>query len=327
MSTIIQQGRFTSDGSVKNLAIRSDVDWMEVINYTQAATTQSTGRGVKFYWQRGMANGTGIKIGKENSSSIINMDDLTSGGFTLLDTADLTPGAAQTGTTITKAAPAVCTVTTHPFSTGDIVRIYNSDTMDQINGLEFTVANTGANTFTLANLNTNIANFTAATSFNARKIPFDPQFYPRNRTILNISQATSAIVTMSVTHGFTVGQLVSFRVPSAFGMVQLDGLQGTVTAINQADANSFTNTITVDIDTSAFTAFGFPAASAAPLNFAQVIPVGVSAGSTYGGLLDDATDNVSILGMQLTAGVNSPAGSSSDVIYWRAGKSFAVDNA
>jgi len=30
--------------------------------------------------------------------------------------------------------------------------------------------------------------------------------------------------------------------------------------------------------------------------------------------------------MKLAAGADSPAGSSSDVIYWRAGKSFSVSN-
>ena len=31
--TILQQGSFTSDGTAKTLDIRSDVDWMQVLNY------------------------------------------------------------------------------------------------------------------------------------------------------------------------------------------------------------------------------------------------------------------------------------------------------
>lgn len=326
--TILQQGRFTSAGSAVTIDVRSDIDWMEVINYTVADDdTQTTAIGVQYYWQRGMSADTGIEFKKSNAANAAQLTTaLASGGFTLVDTSSQTPEAAKTGTTITKAAPPVCTITSHGYVTGDIVRIYNSDNMGQLNGLEFSVTRTGANTFTLTNLSTNTANFTASTSFNARRIPFNPIYYPRNRTITNVSQATSAIVTMSVTHGLTAGQEVKFVLPSAFGMTELDGLQGTITAIGAADADGFTNTITVDIDTSAFTAFAWPAASSSPLNFAQVVPVGEAATSPYENTLDDATDNQSLIGMKLAAGTDSPAGSTSDVIYWRAGKSFSVSN-
>jgi hypothetical protein len=119
---------------------------------------------------------------------------------------------------------------------------------------------------------------------------------------------------MSVTHGFSVDEVVRFIVPSDFGMTQLDNLTGKITAVNTT-----TNTITVDIDSSAFTAFAWPAASSAPLNFAQVVPVGIDGSNS----VSDATDNVSFIGMELGAGADGPAGSSSDVIYWRAGKAFS----
>jgi hypothetical protein len=40
-----------------------------------------------------------------------------------------------------------------------------------------------------------------------------------------------------------------------------------------------------------------------------------------GNVLSGATRNSARLVMRLAAGVDSPAGSTSDVIYWRAGKS------
>lgn len=327
-NTIVQVGRFTSDGSAQTVSVRSDIDWMEVYNATVADDdTQTTAVGVQYYWQRGMADDTGIEYKKSNAANAAQLTTLlASGGFTLIDSSDLTPEAAVTGTTITKAGPPVCTATSHGYVTGDIVRIYSSDEMDQINGLEFSVTRTGANTFTLTNMNTNTANFTASTEFMARKIPFNPQFYPRNRVITRISQATSAIVTLAVTHSFTVGQEVKFAISSDWGMTEIDGLSGTITAINAADTDGYTNTVTVDIDSSAFTAFAWPAASASPLTHAQLIPVGEAASSGYENLLDDATDNQSIIGMQLAAGADSPAGSTSDVIYWRAGKAFSVSN-
>ena len=71
-NTIIQQGKFTSDGAAKNLAIRSDVDWMVVYNYTNAAATGDDS--VKFYWQRGMDNGTGVYYYKDGGGNNLNLD-------------------------------------------------------------------------------------------------------------------------------------------------------------------------------------------------------------------------------------------------------------
>lgn len=319
--TVIQQGRFTSDGNKKELSIRSDIDWMEVINETQWATTQTPGRGVKFEWQRGLSSGHAFEYTKADGANTLQAEKVTSGGFTLLDSSNRSPEAEKTGTTITKAAPAVCTVTSHGYSTGDVVRIYSSDNMDQLNGLLFSITNTGSNTFTLTNLNTNTSNFTASTSFNVRRIPFDPIYSPRNRVITNISQASQAIVTFAVDHGYQVGELITFRVTSDFGMTEIDGLRGEIVAIDAADADGFTNTVTVDIDTSAFTAFAWPASTAVPLTHPQAIPFGDDTG-----VLTGATDNVSFIGMRLGSGIDGPAGSNNDVIYWRAGKSELVSN-
>jgi hypothetical protein len=129
---------------------------------------------------------------------------------------------------------------------------------------------------------------------------------------------------MSVTHGFTVGQEVRIIVPDAFGMTEIDGLQGTITAIDTTTTTG--NSITVDIDSTAFTTFAFPLAAAVPFSPAMVVPLGEAATSPYENLLDDATINTGYIGMILAAGADSPAGVTSDVIYWVAGKSFSVDN-
>ncbi len=139
-----------------------------------------------------------------------------------------------------------------------------------------------------------------------------------------MTAATSMVVTMSVTHGFTVGQAVRFVVPAAYGMVEADGLIGNITAVDTTLATG--NSITVDIDSSAFTAFAFPANGDVPFTPALVVPVGMTANDTYANSLDDASDNQSYIGMQLAAGADSPAGANNDVIYWRAGKSFSVSN-
>ncbi len=319
-STIIQQGSFTSDGTAHELDIRSDVDWMEVINYTQMATQQTPGRGVRFEWQRGMAAGTGVEYTKADGADTLQGETLASGGFTLLDTSVQTPGAlTSTITAISTAAiPVVTNSGVNGLIANDVVRIINVTSAQQLGGIDFTVGNN-----TLSNTTFSLDYMAqlglAGTSGSWRRIPFQPQFYPRKRTISAITQATSAVITMTVTHGFTAGQAVRFNVPAAYGMTEMDNLIGNITAVSTAN-----NTITVDIDSSAFTAFAFPATAAVPFSLAEVIPVGETANDTYANSLNGATDNVSIIGMLLGAGIDGPAGSTSDVIYWRAGKSSVV---
>jgi hypothetical protein len=111
-------------------------------------------------------------------------------------------------------------------------------------------------------------------------------------------------------------------------MVELNGLSGTVVAVNDTLA---TQTVTVDIDTTTFTPFVFPTAVqwANPLSKAMVIPQGMDTAQALAqsaNILSDATTNEGFIGVTLVAGAESPAGQANDVIYWVAGKSFSVDN-
>ena len=306
---MIQGGKFTSDGLKKTLVLPAGVDYFECINTTQMATQQATGRGVKFEWYQGFAADSAIEYKKTNSTDALNGVVVTSGGVTVVDSSQQAPLAEKTGSAITAASPAVATINSHGYKNGDVVRIYGSTGMLQIAGMDFTIGSVATNTFELSFLDAS-GFAAAATAVKARKIPYQPLFYPRNRYITKITAASSAVVTLSVTHGFTVGQKVRFIVPSAFGMSEIDGLIGEVTAISTAS-----NTITVDIDSSAFTAFAFPASGTVPFTFAQVVPVGEN-----NAFLDGAVRNVGFIGLELAAGAQSPAGSSGDVIYLRAYK-------
>lgn len=318
--TIIQQGSFTSTGTIKTLDIRSDVDWMEVINFTQMGTTQTPGRGVKFEWQRGFAAAAAVEFKKTNAVNALEGVTVSTNGFTLLDTSIQTPDTLNsTITAISNAAiPVVTNSGTNGLSAGDVVRIINVTGAQQLGGVEFTVGN---NTLTTTTFSLDyMAQVVAGTTGSWRRIPFQPQFYPRKRTISAITQATSAVITMTVTHGFTAGQAIRLKVPSGYGMTEMDNLIGNITAISTAN-----NTITVDINSSSFTAFSFPLTAAVPFVFAEVNPIGETASGAFANSLGGATDNVSLIGMQLGAGIDGPAGSTSDVIYWKAGKSFSVN--
>lgn len=325
-NTIIQQGSFTSTGVAKTIQLRSDVDWMKIYNTTQAAAGQTTAVGVEYYWQSGFPAGAMWEYKKSNAANAANLSVYSAtGGFTFVDSTTGVLGAIHaTITAISNAAIPVVTVgVNHTLSAGNIVRLFDCAGGQQLGGIDFTVGyNTlGAATFDL----TYMPQIVAATTGSYRLVPYDPIFYPRRRTITKITQAAQAVVTMSVTHGYTVGQKVRFQVFHDFGMIEMDGLIGTITAINTTLATG--NSITVDIDSSAFTAFTWPVSAAYPFTPAEVIPVGMNTAVAMGAGTDplaDATVNTGYIGMFMEAGANSPAGQNNDVIYWVAGKSFSV---
>lgn len=319
-TTVVQSGSFTSTGNAVELEIRSDVDWMEVINFTQMGTQQTPGRGVKFEWFRGMADGTSIEVFKTAGGDDLEGFIQPLNGFTLLDTSNQTPGnLTSTITAISNAAiPVVTTSAPHGLSAGNIVRLIDITSAQQLGGMQFTIGN---NTLTATTYSLDfMAQIVAGTTGSFRQLSFEPQYVPRRRLITAITQATSAVVTMSVVHGLTAGQAIRLNVPAAFGMTEMNDLIGNITAIDTAN-----NTVTLDINSSAFTSFVFPLSAVVPFTQAQVIPLGQTADGTFANTLDDATDNQSIIGMSLGAGIRSPAGSSGDQIFWKACKSTLVD--
>lgn len=331
-NTIIQQGRFTADGNSKILQVRSDIDWMRIYNYTVAGSSQTTAVGVEYYWQRGMSADTGIEYKKSNAANAANLTAaLSSGGFTLLDSSASPVGGA---TAITGASnvvrPIISTASTSGLASGDIVRLSSVTGAEGLDGIDFTIDTIVSNTsFRLAGAMANVQG-AAGTAGYWRKIKFNPIYYPSYRYILNITQASSAVVTLSVPSNYKVGDKIRFSIPSSiYGMTEIDGLLGTVTAVDNAVA---TQSVTVDIDSSGFTAFAFPTAAQSTANVlgkAMVVPVGMDTAhalSSSVDILGDATYNQAYLGMLLAAGTDSPAGSVSDVIYWVAGKSFSVSN-
>lgn len=316
---LVASGSFTSDGSAKDIALRSDFDFFRAVNYTQSATTQTTGRGCIFEWYKGLADGYAVMVTKEDSSNAMDLEVVTSGGFTRRDQSVQTLGAvkAMSGTAIAKAT-SVVTVTSHGYSVGDRVRIYGTTGMLQVAGYDFTItAVPTANSFTLGYID--MSGFAAdASAGSVRKVPNNPIYAPEKNYITGITAASSAVVKLSVTHGLTVGQKVRLHVSSDFGMVEMDNLIGEITAVSTAN-----NTITLDIDSSGFTAFAFPtsATAAAGVTPAHIVPVGEIAS-----VLDGAMDNTAQILMELGAGADGPAGSSSDKIYWQAYKAGFVNN-
>lgn len=322
------QGRFTSNGTSKIISLRSDLDWMMVYNLS-VLTAAGGDTGAQFYWQRGMTQGLGVIYAKTTATNALTIDEVAAGaGFYLIDTSVNTPGPSLTLTGITNGNPPVVnTANTGSLANGDIVRIFSTVGAQQLGGIDFTIGALNAGvSFTLAYMAQIVGANPGAGTF--RRIPYNPIYYPRNRTISNITQAAQAVVTLTVTHGFTPGQVIRFVVPRvtalAYGMTELDGVQATIVAVNTT-----TNTITVDVDTTGFSAFAFPLTADQPFTPAQVVPVGENTAEALNldvNILDDATINQAEIGILLKAGASSPAGVNTNQIYWVAGKSFSIDN-
>jgi hypothetical protein len=327
------QGRFTADGNVVQIKVPTGLDYMWVKNLT-VSYAAGAGTGAEFYWQRGMTQGLGTIYTKTAVTGALAVAQIAANaGFYLIDTTINLPGPSLALTGITSGNPPVVnTSNTSSLNDGDVVRIFSTVGAKQLGGLDFSISNIIPSTSFVLSFMAQIASANpGAGTF--RRIPYNPYFYPSTRYITKISQATQAIVTLSVDHEYTVGQSVRFIVPTitavAFGMTELDGVEATIVAIDQPDADAQTNTITVDVDTTGFTAFAFPLTTAPGFTPAQIVPIGEDTAKAlaFGAdILGDATLNTGFFGIQLQAGTGSPAGVDGDVIYWVAGKSFSVNN-
>lgn len=312
-------GQFVSAGAVINLTIPSSYQDFELVDVTAAdyasstATSVFTARGTSY-----MTAGSALYAVGSGGSSTLTEKYTSTGGFTFIaDSGNQTPGAQLSGQSLSSAAPGVVGSTnTGTLATGNIVRMYNVAGAQQISGMDFTVSAVTPNSvFSLQYLDTTQTNLTAGTTSNYRIIPFNPRYYPARRFITNLeASAGSTIITLSVTHGYTVGQAVRIYVPTNFGTgtnpftagsVPSTATTATITAIGATDASGFTNTITVNVNSAAFTWLWPTSASfATGSQVAFVEPVGEAATTVAGlvnpaNLLDDATRNVSFTGVQI----------------------------
>ena len=326
-------GRFISTGAAQFIPLPSGVDWMLVTNET-VAYAGGAGAGAQFSWVLGDTNGRGTIFVKEATiGALVPGQIAATSGFFLVDTSIPFLGALNNGSTgitaVSNATPARVTVgSTAGMATGTIVRLFNIAGANQLNGYDFTTTLVDGTHFDLTNMHIAVAGTTG--SF---RVIGQPYFYPVERDIVNVELSSAGTVpagqtriTMGVTHGYLVGQVVSLRVPSTvFGTVELNNLYGTIVAIGNADANGFVNTIDLNINSAGFTAFTFPVNNGPEFTPAQVVPVGENTAQAIASntnVINDSTINTAQIGMILAAGAGSPAGVATNVITWIAGKSF-----
>ena len=279
--TIITGGSFTSTGVAQKLVMPSSPDYMKFVNVSQMANANATDvvagewYGAKFGAGATAAN-DGIRWRKAGSNAI-EIDTFATttatNGFTYVSTNPVVEAVNSVAiTSITAASPAVVSQVAHGYADGDILQFYGTTGMLQISGMNFQISTVNANDYTLIGLRA--AGFAApATAGSTRRISkyaaVDPQFL----YITEITKATSAVVRTSVdpTAYYVVGMKIHFSVPASFGMTEINGLTGTITAVSAANY-----TLTVDIDSTAFTTFAFPTSASSPTAtlFATLAPAG-----------------------------------------------------
>lgn len=309
----IIRGTFTSDGASEALVLPWIPTKFIVNNITQygsAAAATPVMRAEKSFSQPDNSVLTYLKTNGAATLAIPTMN-LTGGVSIEIQT----PGALQTGTAITNADPAIVTVNAHGYKVGDVVRLTQTTGMLQIAGTEYTIqAVGGANVFQIG---LDASGYAApATAVTVQRIPF-PVYFPRVMIPGAITQATQAVIDIpffgSITGEiFSVGQTLKLVVPPEFGMIEADGQ--TVEVVATSTANQ---TITVDLDTTSFTAFAYPtsAIAAAGINFPQIVPIGAVGAPTEFG----TTFNENFV--FVTLGTNA-IGGANDIMEWEAQRSM-----
>jgi hypothetical protein len=268
-----------------NLPFRPD--YVEFVNY-QAYDTPTDTYVVEAKWDVNMGQGSGV-FQLFNATPVLTTNATTTNGITTFAAGQaLQYGASQQVVSITKANPAIVTVTGHGYSSGDVVifqGLYQSATtgMPQIAGIPFTITVIDANSFSIP-WNTNQSNYTALSGSPSgalvKKVLYPYLYAPGVNVISAITLGATTTIDTTSAHNFVVGQEVAFRIPTNWGTYQLNSLPNTIVpgspiygyVISVTDYN----TVVVNINSAAYTAFNSnqTVASVPGLDFPQILAVG-----------------------------------------------------
>ncbi len=275
--TILTGDSFTSTGTGVKIPLPSSCDYFKTWNITQlAASNPNTVTNGQWFGPKfgvgASAAGSGIKTVK--TTAMLDSAFSAGTGFTYVNSSPVVEAqGANAITAITAASPAVVSQT-NTYSENDVLYLYNTAGMLQIAGMPFQISTVSGSGYTLIGLRA--AGFAApGTAGFTRRVSTFNAVEPEFLYITEVTQATQAVVRTSVdpTQHYVVGMKIHFSIPYSFGMTQLNQLTGKILAVSAANY-----TVTVDIDTTAFTAFAFPASTASPTAqlFATYAPAGAS---------------------------------------------------
>jgi len=233
-----------------------------------------------------MSAGTALIKQNGTAPSVLapwNNGVLPQNGFTLFDAANQVKGPNIAVSSFgPNAADTVFTCgAAHGFVVGDNVRIGSMTSAPELGGLVMTVTAVGGGGTTFTTLLDSANSLTSVGvvyKVGNAGLPPPSLYYPEYRAIARISLANPMVVVTLVQQNYQVGDVVTFQIPTAYGMQDLDagtdGLpyQATVTAVNNAVG---TQSLTFgDVDSSGFTAFAWPLAASYPASLPVMLPYG-----------------------------------------------------
>lgn len=345
--TIITGSSFTSTGVGVKIPLPSSADYFKTWNMTQIAASNPNTviMGEWFGPKFGVgASAAGLGVQTVKTTSNLTSNFSAGLGFTYVTSVPVVEAqAANAITNISAVNPAVVNQT-NTYSNGDVVRIYNTTGMLQIGGMDFQISSVSGSQYTLLGLPATASNGFAAvaTAGNTRRISTFGAVEPEFLYITNITPGSgivgggtgTSIVTTSVDPSlhYVVGMKIYMSVPQSFGMTQMNTLTGKILGVNAVSAasNIGAYNLTIDIDSSTFTAFAFPASTASPTAplFATLSPAGASTQLDPVTLVQTGYDFTKqpfrtgqfVPYMFLAGGAQSPAGANADIINWQAYK-------
>ena len=242
-----------------------------------------------------------------SSGSVVTFDSIANPNGISVYQAGLAQqfGALQQIMTVTgSSSPTVVTTSSaHGYNVGDTVimqgiAVGTTNNMQLLNNIPFTITAVGSTTQFSIQWNSSGGQYTTLSPSAAyvKKVLYPFLYLPQDNFVVNISQASQAVVITSMYHNLQVGQEVAFRVPSLWGMTQINSLPDNV--IPGSPIYGYVVSVTdnwtfvVNINTSNYTAFTnnftMTSGTGVGLNYPQVVAVGDvnSGGNTYaGGLL------------------------------------------
>lgn len=335
----LAQGTVASLGGVTPVILPFLPDFVEIDNFT-AATTPTNGGIAKAIWYKDMGQGFAIEY-IFNATPVLTTGTITSGGISTFSAGFNQFGPSLTVSSITKANPAVVTTSTnHNLVTGNVVVFQSiaatsTTGMQQLASIPFVITVTGATTFTIP-FNTNQAVFTAVTAGTVKQVLYPALYYPGDQVITGTATAvsgTQTTITTSDPHNYVVGQSVAFRIPKAWGPVELNSPSQsppyTANYFTVVSVGSLT-TFNIAVPFANLTAFAVPTVAQVTAGLAppQVVAVGdyntgaLATGTAFappttinGPTIAGAFVNNTSQGFYIGGSI---AGTAADVIYYRA---------
>ena len=342
----------------QNIPMTDMPDWVFVKDTTNWGAQSTAANPIYSEWFSSMAAGSYLALGQPSSTTTgvtTYASQGTSGGFTFINQTSPPTFSKVAITAVNGTTFVVSTGTTTGINVGDYVRLINVTGAQTISGpnlYQVTAVSAGVSmtlgyAASAASAGLVVANGT--TGYYQKVYP--GQFLPNTLPVAYITQATQAVVYFFRQNPYSPGQLVDFQIPTPYGMTQLSNLTGHSGsgpfASNPAGAarvlsvtNSATvSSITIDVNTTGFTAFQYPTSAAfaggaspavcvpagsgvIPLNGSATIPA-----SPPGTNLADAFDNRSQYIMNIGLSAVGVASANMQVFAFKADFFNGITNA